>query len=67
MLNDRQYGHDRERRVKRPKGMALLVVVVQVMFVSLAAYRFSFVMENDYRLKRLPEDQVHARVCAPSG
>ena len=67
MLNDRQYGHDRERRVKRPKGMALLVVVVLVMFVSLAAYRYSFEMENEYRLTRLQEEQVQARLCAQSG
>jgi len=67
MLNDRQYGHDKERRVKRPKGMALLVVVVLVMFVSLAAYRYSFEMENEYRLTRLQEEQVQARLCAQSG
>jgi len=67
MLNDLQYGHDKERRVKRPKGMALLVVVVLVMFVSLAAYRYSFEMENEYRLTRLQEEQVQARLCAQSG
>ncbi|MFM7973663.1 MAG: hypothetical protein ACKO8U_01240, partial [Pirellula sp.] len=54
-------------RVKRPKGMALLVVVVLVMFVSLAAYRYSFEMENEYRLTRLQEEQVQARLCAQSG
>ena len=42
MLNDRQYGHDKDRRVKRPKGMALLVVVVLVMFGSLWGYGYSF-------------------------
>jgi len=54
-------------RAKRPKGMALLVVVVLVMFVSLAAYRYSFEMENEYRLTRLQEEQVQARLCAQSG
>jgi|LakMenE18May11ns_1017448.scaffolds.fasta_scaffold9923207_2 DNA uptake protein ComE-like DNA-binding protein len=49
------------------RGMALLVVVVLVMFVSLAAYRYSFEMENEYRLTRLQEEQVQARLCAQSG
>jgi hypothetical protein len=47
--------------------MALLVVVVLVMFVSLAAYRYSFEMENEYRLTRLQEEQVQARLSAQSG
>ncbi|RLS68110.1 MAG: hypothetical protein DWH99_15660 [Planctomycetota bacterium] len=47
--------------------MALLVIVVLVMFVSLAAYRYSFEMENEYRLTRLQEEQVQARLCAQSG
>ena len=51
----------------RRRGMALLVIVVLVMFVSLAAYRYSFEMENEYRLTRLQEEQVQARLCAQSG
>jgi len=49
------------------RGMALLVVVVLVMLVSLAGYRYSFEMENEYRLTRLQEEQVQARLCAQSG
>ncbi|MCY3005641.1 MAG: helix-hairpin-helix domain-containing protein [Planctomycetota bacterium] len=55
------------RRAMRRRGMALLVIVVLVMFVSLAAYRYSFEMENEYRLTRLQEEQVQARLCAQSG
>ena len=49
------------------KGMALLVVVVLVMLIALGAYRFSFYMESQYRLTRLHEEQVHARLAALSG
>lgn len=52
---------------KGRRGMALLVVMVLVMFVSLAAYRYSFEMENEYRLTRLQEEQVQARLSAQSG
>jgi hypothetical protein len=48
-------------------GMALLVVVVLVMLIALGAYRFSFYMESQYRLTRLHEEQVHARLAAVSG
>jgi len=48
-------------------GMALLVVVVLVMLTSLAAYRYSFEMENEYRLTRLQEEQAQARLAALSG
>ena len=48
-------------------GMALLVVVVLVMLIALGAYRFSFYMESQYRLTRLHEEQVHARLAALSG
>ena len=48
-------------------GMALLVVVVLVMLIALGAYRFSFYMESQYRLTRLHEEQVHARLAAISG
>ena len=48
----------------RRAGMALLVVIVLVMFVSLAAYRYSFEMENEYRLTRLQEEQTQARLCS---
>jgi len=54
------------KRVER-RGMALLVVVVLVMLISLAAYRYSFEMENEYRLTRLQEEQVQARLAALSG
>lgn len=47
--------------------MALLVVVVLVMLIALGAYRFSFYMESQYRLTRLYEEQVHARLAAISG
>ena len=47
--------------------MALLVVVVLVMLIALGAYRFSFYMESQYRLTRLHEEQVHARLAAISG
>lgn len=48
-------------------GMALLVVVVLVILIALGAYRFSFYMESQYRLTRLHEEQVHARLAAISG
>ena len=48
-------------------GMALLVVVVLVMLIALGAYRFSFYMESQYRMTRLHEEQVHARLAAISG
>ena len=54
-------------RGRQRKGMALLVVVVLVMLISLGAYRFSFYMESQYRLTRLHEEQVHARLSAASG
>ena len=54
------------KRLNR-KGMALLVVVVLVMLISLAAYRYSFEMENEYRVTRLQEEQVQARLAALSG
>ena len=49
------------------RGMALLVVVVLTMLIALAAYRFSFYMESQYRLTRLHEEQVHAKLAALSG
>jgi len=55
------------KRSQPRRGMALLVVVVLVMLVSLAAYRYSFEMENEYRLTRLQEEQVQARLCSQSG
>ncbi len=53
-------------RNRQRSGMALLVVVVLVMLISLGAYRFSFYMESQYRLSRLHEEQVHARLAALS-
>lgn len=47
--------------------MALLVVVVLVMLIALGAYRFSFYMESQYRLTRLHEEQVQAKLAALSG
>jgi hypothetical protein len=37
------------------------------MLIALGAYRFSFYMESQYRLTRLHEEQVHARLAAISG
>ncbi|MEI7462276.1 MAG: hypothetical protein WCK15_23010, partial [Pirellula sp.] len=54
-------------RIGDRNGMALLVVVVLVMLIALGAYRFSFYMESQYRLTRLHEEQVHARLAAISG
>lgn len=53
------------RRSRR--GVALLVIVVLVMLVSLAAYRYTFEMESEYRLTRLQEEQTQARLAALSG
>ena len=66
----RVFNQARKRPSNKPvhrRGMALLVVVVLVMLVSLAGYRYSFEMENEYRLTRLQEEQVQARLCAQSG
>ena len=49
------------------RGMALLVVVVLTMLIALAAYRFSFYMESQYRLTRLHEEQVQAKLASLSG
>jgi hypothetical protein len=49
------------------RGIALVVVFVLVMLVTLAAYRFSFVMQSEYRLAKLYEEQVDARQAAWSG
>ena len=59
--------HSRQERSSRRRGMALLVVVVLIMLTALGAYRFSFYMESQYRLTRLHEEQVHARLAAISG
>ena len=55
-----------QRPIQRP-AMALLVVIVLTMLIALGAYRFSFYMESQYRLTRLHEEQVHARLAALSG
>jgi hypothetical protein len=52
---------------KSQRGMALLVVVVLTMLIALGAYRFSFYMESQYRLTRLHEEQVQAKLAALSG
>ena len=49
------------------RGMALLIVVVLTMLIALAAYRFSFYMESQYRLTRLHEEQIQAELAALSG
>ncbi|MBM3966158.1 MAG: helix-hairpin-helix domain-containing protein, partial [Planctomycetes bacterium] len=49
------------------RGITLLVIVVLVMLISLAAYRYTFVMESEYRLTRLQEELVQARLSALSG
>lgn len=54
-------------RLQHRHGMALLVVMVLTMLVALAAYRFSFYMESQYRLARLNEEQLQARLSAHSG
>jgi DNA uptake protein ComE-like DNA-binding protein len=49
------------------RGITLLVIVVLVMLIALAAYRYTFVMESEYRLTRLQEELVQARLSALSG
>ncbi|XZE21444.1 hypothetical protein SH449x_001346 [Pirellulaceae bacterium SH449] len=51
----------------RRRGIALIVIFVMVMLMTLAAYRFSFVMQSEYRLAKLYEEQIHARQAAWSG
>lgn len=58
--------HRRAQSPRRP-AMALMVVVVLTMLIALGAYRFSFYMESEYRLTRLHEEQVHAKLAALSG
>lgn len=53
-------------RVAR-RGMALLIVMVLTMLLALAAYRFSFYMESQYRVTRIAEEQAQARLAALSG
>ncbi len=48
-------------------GMALIVVVVLVMLITLAAYRFSFYMESQHRLVKLRAEQKDAQNIAWSG
>ncbi|MEZ6150271.1 MAG: hypothetical protein R3C09_09125 [Pirellulaceae bacterium] len=47
--------------------MALLVVMVLTMLIALGAYRYSFTMQAEYRVTRLHEEQVQARLAALSG
>jgi hypothetical protein len=61
-MTGKNKGRDSTRR-----GMTLLVIVVLVLLISLSAYRYTFVMESEYRLTRLQEDMVQARLCALSG
>lgn len=49
------------------RGIALVVIFVMVMLITLAAYRFSFVMQSEYRLSKLYEEQIQARQAAWSG
>lgn len=55
------------RLANRRRGIALVVIFVMVMLITLAAYRFSFVMQSEYRLSKLYEEQVQARQAAWSG
>lgn len=48
-------------------GMALLVVLVLIVMLSLSAYGFTLLMQNQYRLSRIQEDQVQAKLTAQSG
>lgn len=57
----------RRKRGDKRRGIALVVVFVMVMLITLAAYRFSFVMQSEYRLAKLYEEQVDARQAAWSG
>lgn len=57
----------KRRSLRNRKGIALIVVFVLVMLVSLAAYRFSFEMQSEYRLAKLYEEQLLARQAANSG
>jgi hypothetical protein len=57
----------KRRSLRSRKGIALIVVFVLVMLVSLAAYRFSFEMQSEYRLAKLYEEQLLARQAANSG
>lgn len=49
------------------RAMALLVVMVLTMLIALGAYRYSFTMQAEYRVTRLHEEQVQARLAALSG
>ena len=49
------------------RAMALLVVMVLTMFIALGAYRYSFTMQAEYRVTRIHEEQVQARLAALSG
>lgn len=57
----------RTRFQDRRRGIALIVVFVMIMLVSLAAYRFSFAMQSEYRLAKLYEEQQLAREAARGG
>ncbi|TWU17138.1 hypothetical protein Pla52o_54770 [Novipirellula galeiformis] len=52
---------------KRRRGMALLVVMVLTMLIALGAYRYSFTMQSQYRVTRVHEEQVQAKLAALSG
>jgi hypothetical protein len=65
-LKDLDQSSPHRHPVQRP-GMALLVVLVLVMMVSLSAYGFTWMMQNQYRLTRIQEDQAQARLAALSG
>ncbi len=44
--------------------MALLIVMVLTMLIALGAYRYSFTMQSEYRVTRIHEEQVQARLAA---
>ena len=48
-------------------GMALLIVLALIVMVALSAYGFTLLMQSQYRLSRVHEDQVQAKLAALSG
>ena len=56
-----------QRRKPPRQAMALLVVMVLTMLIALGAYRYSFTMQAQYRVTRIHEEQVQARLAALSG
>ena len=49
------------------EGMALLIVLVLIVMVALSAYSFTLMMQNQYLLSRVQEDQAQAKLAVLSG